>query len=108
MRESNDLRQTWLRVYEAFGRGDAALLDARLARGAEVRTIGTDPQEWWDRAQLLRVIPGQVEGLGGPFRMESGALEAYQDGPVGWVADRVTAHLADGTTVPFRVTGVLH
>jgi hypothetical protein len=108
MPHSDDLATTWVRVYDAISQGDGPLLDSLLAREMAVRIIATDPQEWWDRGQFLAVIPGQVEGMGGPFEMRSEALEAYQDGSVGWTADRVTAHLRDGSSISFRATGVLH
>lgn len=108
MPHSIDLRTTWNRIYEAISQGDVAVLDRLLARQTEVRIIATDPQEWWDRAQFLAVIPGQVEGMGGPFEMRSEALEAHEEGTVGWIADRMAAHLRDGSSVSFRATGVLH
>ncbi|HZS88567.1 MAG TPA: nuclear transport factor 2 family protein [Chloroflexota bacterium] len=108
MPDIDDLKTTWARVKESISRGDGNQLDQLLARREAVRIIATDPQEWWDRWQFLAVVPGQVEGMGGPFEIRSEALEAYREGTVGWIADRLTAHLRDGSTIPFRATGVFH
>jgi ketosteroid isomerase-like protein len=46
--------------------------------------------------------------MGGGLRVTGGDPQAYSEGPVGWVADRASFELQDGTTFPFRLTAILH
>jgi hypothetical protein len=46
--------------------------------------------------------------MGGAFPVTAGDPQAYQEGSVGWVADRARVGLLDGQTIPFRLTMVCH
>jgi ketosteroid isomerase-like protein len=74
-----------------------------------VRAIGTDPGEWWSGgAAVSGVWKEQIEVLGGSMNITPGDLEAFSEGSVGWVADRATFNLPDGSRLPVRFTAVFH
>jgi ketosteroid isomerase-like protein len=56
MERSDELRDLFLRCYEAPSAGDVDVLDRCMSREGAVRVIGTDPQEWWVG------IPGTLNG----------------------------------------------
>ena len=61
LQQSADLRAVFLRLYQAFEHGDAALALDLTSREAGVLSIGTDPNEWWsDYATLERVYAAQL------------------------------------------------
>jgi ketosteroid isomerase-like protein len=108
MERSDELRDLVLRFYDALATGDVAFFDRHLSRDAEVRGIGTDSQEWWSGARVAEVFKEQIEAMGGGMPVKPGDPEAYVEGSVGWVADRGTLVLPDGTELPLRFTGVAH
>ncbi len=46
--------------------------------------------------------------VGAGVKVRGGDIEAYEEGSVGWVADRGAFILPDGTEAPFRLTAVFH
>jgi hypothetical protein len=93
----------------AVGAGDLAVLD-RVLSTRSIRLIGTDPGEFWgpDPGEVRRLCAAQFEEMGGAFSVALGDPEGYRSGPVAWVADQPTLGLPDGSSMTFRVTGVLH
>jgi ketosteroid isomerase-like protein len=88
--------------------GDTSALDATLSQGDATLMIGTDPNEWWEgRDAILAAFQGQTEAMGGGITLLGGDPRAYVEGDVGWVADRPSYRLPDGTEFSARVTGVL-
>jgi ketosteroid isomerase-like protein len=105
---SDELRDLMLGFYDALSTGDATFVDRHFSRGADVRAIGTDPQEWWSGQRVVEVFREQIEAMGGRMPVKPGDVEAYVEGSVGWVADRGALTLPDGDELPLRVTAVLH
>ena len=97
-----------LRFYDAMGSGDTAFVDRHFSRDPDARAIGTDPQEWWSGPRVVEVFKEQLDAMGGRMPFTPGDPEAYVEGSVGWVADRVAFILPDGGELPCRVTCVLH
>jgi SnoaL-like protein len=95
-----------LRLYEAFSRGDADLMERLTSRREGLVFIGTDPNEWWEEIALIRRMLQAQAGAG--ITVLPGEVRAYREGSVGWVADRGTFKLPDGSEVPFRLTAVFH
>ncbi len=110
LQQSSELLEVFQGLYRAFERGDAAAALDLTSREEGVLSIGTDPGEWWsDYATLERVYYaqlGEMADLG--MRIERGEPRCYQEGSVGWCADRARFVLPDGTEIPVRMTMVFH
>ena len=108
MRRSAGVRDTLLRFYEAFSAPDLEGFAQLIAREDEgVLVIGTDPGDWaegrgrWIAAR--EALTHSMEGL----RLEAGEEpQGYEEGSMGWVADRPTAVLPEGP-ISTRLTGVV-
>ncbi len=109
MRRSAEVRDTLLRFYEAFSAADlegfAQIITQEDDEG--VLAIGTDPGDWaegrerWIAAR--ETLMHAMEGL----RLEAGEEpHGYEEGSMGWVADRPRAVLPDGP-ISTRLTGVV-
>jgi ketosteroid isomerase-like protein len=108
MQQSAGVKQAILRCYEVFSAGDLEGSVKLLTREEGAVVIGTDPQEWADsRAEFIAFLEAQMTE-GQTVRMEAGEdPRCFEEGTVGWVADRPTFVLGDGTTVPSRMTTVM-
>ncbi|HSH81705.1 MAG TPA: nuclear transport factor 2 family protein [Herpetosiphonaceae bacterium] len=108
LQHAADLREAFLRFYQAFERGDADLALGLMSREEGVLSIGTDPDEWWtDSATLERVYRAQFgEMRDAGIKLQPGDLQCYTEGNVGWCADRARIILPNGTEQPVRLTGV--
>ncbi|MDP9237364.1 MAG: nuclear transport factor 2 family protein [Chloroflexota bacterium] len=108
MKPSAQIKNTLVKFYDQFSRGDAAALMDLMSGARGVLTIGTDPQEWWDERNKMRhAFEAQLKELGGA-RLVAGAPKGYEEGSVGWASDRPIIRMPDGTEIPTRVTAVLH
>jgi len=96
-------------MYAMFETGSPAGADTLLSKAPGVLGIGTDPDEWWIDdavAAAFRVQVPEMHAAG--MRLRSGGVVAHSEGTVGWVADRPTLLLPDGSEVPMRLTAVWH
>ena len=109
MRRSAEIRDTLLRFYEAFSAPDLEGFAQVIAQKGDegILVIGTDPGDWaegrerWIAAR--EALTHSMEGL----RLEAGEEpQGYEEGSMGWVADRPTAVLPEGT-ISTRLTGVV-
>jgi ketosteroid isomerase-like protein len=99
------IRQAW----DAMRAGDLGAVDTLVSREEGLVWIGTDPAEWWtDRPTLNRIFREQLEALGGSIQIVGEDPQAYEEGSVGWAADRPSFRLPGGTEIPIRVTAVAH
>jgi hypothetical protein len=109
MRRSAEVRDTLLRFYEVFPAGDLEGFAQIITHEDEgVVVIGTDPAQWTEgREQWLaarEAVVHEMEGL----RFEAGEEpHGYEEGSMGWVADRPRAVLPDGDAISTRLTGVV-
>jgi hypothetical protein len=106
MERSPELTALLQRIYDAVSDGDTDTLHTSLSAHDGLVFIGTDPEEWFEdpgsiRAMLTAQAAAGVKVIGGDAR-------AYEEGTVGWVADRGHFLLPDGSTAPFRLTAVFH
>jgi ketosteroid isomerase-like protein len=105
---STAVKQTVLRFYEALTTGNASAIQDLMSRQEGVLAIGTDPQEWWGGYDTITsVFKSQLEEMGGGFPIESGSLQAFSEGSVGWAADQPVLKQPDGSELSFRLTAVL-
>jgi hypothetical protein len=104
MQPSLELRELVLRTYEAMGQGDTGFYDNHLSRQDGVLIIGSDPNEWWSGySTISEVFKAQMREMGRVSCLP-GNPEAYSHGDVGWVADRPTFRLPDGSELPVRMS----
>jgi ketosteroid isomerase-like protein len=106
MNDVADVRQLFDGLYESLAAGDSTPWADALAEDALV--IGTDEAEWWQgRDTAMKFIGAQVQELHEAGLRYSGSdPQVSAAGDVVWVADRPTAALGDGTTIPMRLTVV--
>jgi hypothetical protein len=94
-------------MYASFETGDPASIDALLSQEQGLLGIGTDPNEWWKDAALSAAFKAQVKELhAAGMRFESGDIQAFSEGSVGWIADQPSLVLPNGERVEMRMTGV--
>jgi hypothetical protein len=104
MQQSSELKELVLRTYAAMANGDTTFYDRHLSHQEGVLIIGSDPNEWWAGYETIsRVYEAQLREMGGVCVVGSDPL-AYSEGNVGWVADRPSFRLPDGTHILFRST----
>ena len=100
MKESPALRAAAIRFYEGFSANDAARFDDFVAADACL-FIGTDDDEWFaDRAVLRSGFAW--DGIG----LDPGDPQGWEEGTVGWVADRPVMRVASIGSIRTRFTGV--
>ncbi len=106
MQRSDEVRQAVLRFYDGFSAPDAeraAVFEEVVSREHDGLVIGTAPEEWVEGRDAMKARYG-MEGV----RLEAGHdLVGYEQGSVGWVADRPRFVLPDGSTIDTRMTAVL-
>jgi hypothetical protein len=110
LQQSSELRDLFSRFYQAMEAGDASQALELVSREQGGLSIGTDPAEWWnDYATLERVYAAQLpEMRAAGVRFLPGEVACYQEGTVGWCADRPRILLPDGTEQSMRLTAVFH
>ena len=107
MQPSSELRDLMIRYWEAFTRGDAEFVNAHLSPDPGTLGIGTDPDEWYEGVEVRRVFTEQLKAVGG-VSITPGDMRAYQEGPIGWIADRPTFTFPGGLSFSLRFTAVAH
>jgi hypothetical protein len=107
MERSVELRDIILAAFEDYSSDDASAIERHTSRQAEVRLIGTDPNEWFEGEQAAEVLKREAQDPS--FRVSSlDELEVFVEGSVGWASGRPTWMLEDGTEIPSRWTAVFH
>jgi hypothetical protein len=103
VQESQGVKEALQRFYDAFTANDVkAFEEGVLTSQQEILAIGTAPHEWHTgRDKMLEEFG--MEGV----RLRGGDMTAWEEGSVGWFADRPTFTLPDGTEVECRLTGVM-
>jgi hypothetical protein len=106
MKESPAVKDALRRFYDRFSRGDVAAFERGLSREPGSMVIGTAPAEWYEGRDIwVAAYAEQIAAIPG-IRVESGDPRGWDDDAVGWVADRPTFVLPDGTAIPARLTMV--
>jgi ketosteroid isomerase-like protein len=106
MQQAPEIKDMVMRLYEAFSRGDADLMEQVTSHQPGLVFIGSDPNEWYEEiAPIRQLLQAQAEA---GITVIPGEARAFREGSVGWVADRGKFRLPDGSEVPFRLTAVFH
>lgn len=108
MIQSPELKSLILQLY-------GALLDEKAAEVAQelfsteegFLSLGSGPNEWWQNAEIIRHgYRERVKAGGSEVRVLQ--MEAFHEGTVGWVVDRVVLKTPDGDEFPVRHTYIFH
>jgi len=106
MERSSDLVATTQKFYDSLSAGDAEAATSLVSTADGMLMIGTDPNEWLtDHKTLTDLFAAQVSA---GVNVRGGEIQAFEEGSVGWIADRAAFILPDGTEVPVRITAVFH
>jgi ketosteroid isomerase-like protein len=106
MEKSSELAAVLQSIYTAISDGDGDALTGCISAREGLVFIGTDPDEWFqDAATIKQMLRAQASA---GVKVQAGSIVAFEEGTVGWVADRGAFVMADGTQVPFRITAVFH
>lgn len=110
LEQSAELRELFLRYYQALEQGDVGMALDLVSREQGTLSIGTDPNEWWsDYSTLERVFALQLaEMRDAGVRFLPGDPQCYAEGSVGWGADRARIVLPSGMEQGIRLTAVFH
>ncbi len=108
LQQAPELRDVFLRYYQALEQGNASMVLELMSRDHGVLGIGTDPAEWWsDFVSIERSYTAQLaEMRAAGVRFKPGDPQCYQEGTVGWGADQVRILLPNGTQRAVRLTAV--
>ena len=108
LQHSAELRDLFMRFYQALDAGDVAQVLDLMSRDQGVLGIGTDPDAWWsDFVTLERVYTAQLAELRqAGVRFRAGDPQCYHEGDVGWGADQARILLPNGTQHALRLTAV--
>ena len=109
METSAELRMAVERFYELFVSGDESVAERYVENIDGLLVIGTDPREWWADYEsvivALKAQAGELGDIGMKIRRDQ-EIRAYQEGSIGWAADRPIFVFPDGSEVEMRVTAV--
>ena len=94
------------RIVEALNSGDAQALAPLLSDRVGSVHIGSDPQEWWTKQQLVDGIREAMEAGGDQVRAEVTETSVHSLGDVAWTEGRGRFVNADGQEREVRITGV--
>jgi hypothetical protein len=108
MEQSGEIREFLSSLIETFGtpRMGSAIAEA-VAAEPGVLMVGTDPAEWWDDPDALRLaMQAQSAELQGVAATVSHAEGWIQD-EVGWGAVKADVAFPDGSSAVMRITATL-
>jgi ketosteroid isomerase-like protein len=96
----------------AMQSGDVDTIEALASDRPGCVTIGTDPDEWWDKATVMALMREELANGGPrvgdtPIRMEPGEITVHVQGDVAWVEGTGKVINDQGEERAFRNTGVL-
>ena len=94
------------RIVDSLNSSDAAALAPLLSDRAGSMHIGSDPDEWWTKQQLLDGIRAAMEAGGDHVRAERVETTVHSLGDVAWTEGRGRFVNPDGQEREVRITGV--
>lgn len=106
MERSPEVSAALSSMYTAISNGDVEALTGRISAREGLVFIGTDPEEWFDDSATIKAMLSAQAAAG--VKVRAGTIVAFEEGTVGWAADRGSFVMPDNTEVPFRITAVFH
>jgi len=102
-REIRDLVLGW--YHDLSGAGDPLEVFSSSEDGV---FIGTGPSEYWVGGRAVRAALRLQDDALGSLEVTPGAIQAFEEGSVGWASDQCKFELADGRASSARMTCVFH
>ena len=107
MNQSAAVRDGLLAFYARFSTGDPDQFGDIIAEGPGVSVIGSAPDEGHDsRESWVAAYAGGIADAG--LKLRGDDPQGWEEGTVGFAIDRPSFVLPDGSTLPTRLTAVLH
>jgi ketosteroid isomerase-like protein len=108
MEASDEIRDVIAGWFSAAASGDAGWRDRHVSRRADLRIIGTDPDEWLTGQPAFDFLRNEAETVGGRVSVVLREVEGFREGDVGWGAAVPEITLGDGSKVSPRWSAVFH
>jgi hypothetical protein len=83
-------------------------LDRHFSNADTVRGVGAAATSWWSGSRVVKEWKEQLRAMGGRLPLTPGAPEGFSEGSVGWVADRPTLAMPNGSRLALPFTAVFH
>ena len=106
MESSREIREVIAGWFEAVVRGDVGWRDRHVSRDADLRIIGTDPDEWLKGEPAFAFLRDEAANVGGKVKVVLRELEGFREGNVGWGVAIPEISLPDGGRVVPRWSAV--
>jgi ketosteroid isomerase-like protein len=103
--ELEEIIRNW---FAAAAAGDASWRDRHVSKHADLRIVGTDPEEFLDGDAAYQFLKNEAENVGGKVQVRVAEAEAFSEGSVGWGVALPVITLGDGATVSPRWSAVFH
>jgi class 3 adenylate cyclase len=95
------------RMYRSFASADAQAFADVFSRHPGTRVVGTAPEEWWlGFAEISATVRVQLQEMP-TFQFRVDEIEAWKEGPIGWIASKASMEIQDLPAVETRSTLVL-
>jgi ketosteroid isomerase-like protein len=105
---SNEVKEAYIQFLAALAGGDAGAFMSCLSAQPGTLFFGSAAEEWVAGPAAIGEFAGQVmpavHGAGLTFR--PGDAQAFREGSIGWVADRMTIRAKSGAEQEVRTTAV--
>lgn len=103
---STEIESLMRRMVTIYATSDVEALSNLFSSDASLRVLGASPDEWWSGLdEVLRVRRVQGEEMLATTVVEVEKVEAFEDGPFGWVTCFMFLVTPEGRT-PLRSTAV--
>jgi hypothetical protein len=106
MEDSQAVRDAALLFYRSLSSSDSDIPISEQVTSVDAAAIviGTDEKEWVQGAQAC--IAAFTDQAQTGVKVEPGDVRAYVEGSIGWIVDRPTLVLLDGSRIPTRLSAV--
>jgi hypothetical protein len=108
MEDSPEIRDVITGWFAAAVEGDTKWRDKHVSPHADLRIIGTDPEEWLKGKPAFQFLADEAANVGGKISVVVREVEGYREGSVGWGCAVPGITLKDGSTVSPRWSAVFH
>jgi hypothetical protein len=92
--------------FKSLENNDRTWRDRHVSRDPDLRIVGTDPDEWLSGGPAFAFLRDEAVAVGGRVAIDTGIVEAFSQGDVGWGVARPAIRLPDGRTVHPRWSAV--
>ncbi|MBA3653619.1 MAG: nuclear transport factor 2 family protein [Actinobacteria bacterium] len=108
MEPSDEIRDLMLQIIDAYDQGGEAEWRRLWSSRPGVISLGTDPREWWDSADVITALHARQVVERGSARFAVDRIAGFQEGSVGWGIVSAEVNWGVGVTTTLRLTGIFH